>query len=64
MYSWKSLYFYVQKSHYKTSNVRKLEASIHVYGGLSEIYPPAIDKLTTMAIHPYPRVRERVIDTL
>jgi hypothetical protein len=34
--SFKSLYILTQKAHYKTSNVRKLEAAIHLYGGLIE----------------------------
>ncbi|KAG9241211.1 tubulin folding cofactor D C terminal-domain-containing protein [Calycina marina] len=61
---WKTLHITVQKSHFKTGNIRKLEAAIHVYGGLGEFYAPAIEKLTTMAIHPFPRVRERVVDTM
>jgi hypothetical protein len=64
MDSWKSLYINVQKAHYKTSNVRKLEAAIHLYGALSEVYPPAIEKLTTMILHPFPKIRMLVADTL
>lgn len=34
--SFKSLYILTRKAHYKTSNVRKLDAAIHLYGGLIE----------------------------
>lgn len=62
--SFKSLYFLTQKAHYKTSNVRKLEAAVHLYGGLLEVYPNALDKLTTMLLHPFPTIRNQVADTL
>jgi hypothetical protein len=54
----------VQKAHYKTGNVRKLEASIKVYGGLYEVYPPALGKLTTMILHPFPKIRNLVAEEL
>jgi len=53
-----------QKAHYKTSNIRKLEASIKIYGGLLEVYPDAIEKLTSMLLHPYPNVRNAAADYL
>ena len=54
----------VQKAHYKTGNVRKLEAAIRLYGSLSEVYPPALQKLMTMVLHPFPKVRNQVVDTM
>jgi tubulin-specific chaperone D len=54
----------VQKAHYKTANVRKLEASVKVYGGLLEVHPEAIQKLTSMLLHPFPKVRDHVADVL
>jgi hypothetical protein len=44
--------------------VRKLEASIKVYGGLLEVYPEAIQKLSSMLLHPFPKVRDHVADLL
>ncbi len=62
--SWRSLYLLVQKAHYKTGNVRKLEAAIKVYGGLLQVYPEALDKLTSMLLHPFPKIRNQVADVL
>lgn len=54
----------VQKSHYKTGNVRKLEAAVRMYGNLVQVYPEALEKLTTMILHPFPKIRNQVADTL
>lgn len=54
----------MQTAHYKTGNIRKLEASARVYGGLAEVYPEALDKLTKMLLHPIPTLRNKVADTL
>jgi tubulin-specific chaperone D len=61
---WRSLYLLVQKAHYKTGNVRKLEAAIKVYGGLLQVYPEAFEKLTSMLLHPFPKIRNQVADML
>ena len=61
---WRSLYLLVQKAHYKTGNVRKLEAAIKLYGGMVQVYPEALQKLTSMLLHPFPKVRNQVADTL
>ncbi len=53
-----------QKAHYKTGNVRKLEAVIKLYGGLVQVYPEAFQKLTSMLLHPFPKVRNQVADVL
>ncbi|RFU24945.1 hypothetical protein B7463_g11392, partial [Scytalidium lignicola] len=63
--NWRSLSLNVQKAHYKTGNVRKLEACIKVYSGLVEVYPEeALKRLTALLLHPFPRVRNQVVDTL
>lgn len=54
----------MQNAHYKTGNIRKLEASVRVYGSLVEVYPDALDKLTKMLLHPIPTLRNAVADTL
>lgn len=61
---WRSLYLVVQKAHYKTGNVRKLEAAIKLYGGLVQVYPEALEKLTSMLLHPFPKIRNQVADML
>lgn len=60
----RSLYLLVQKAHYKTGNIRKLEAAVKMYGGLTDVYPEALQKLTTMLLHPFPKIRNEVADTL
>lgn len=35
-----------------------------MYGGLVEVYPEALQKLTGMLLHPFPKVRNQVVDTL
>ncbi|KAH8820117.1 tubulin folding cofactor D C terminal-domain-containing protein [Xylogone sp. PMI_703] len=63
--NWQSFTLLVQKAHYKTGNVRKLEACIKMYGGLVEVYPEeALKRLTALLMHPFPRVRSQVVDTL
>lgn len=54
----------LQKAHYKTGNVRKLEAAIKLYGGLLQVYPEALEKLTSMLLHPFPKIRNHVTDML
>jgi len=54
----------LQKSHYKTGNVRKLEAAVRMYGNLIQVHPEALEKLTTMILHPFPKIRNQVADTL
>jgi hypothetical protein len=44
--------------------VRKLEAAIKVYGGLVQVYPEALEKLTSMLLHPFPMIRNQVADVL
>jgi tubulin-specific chaperone D len=61
---WRSLYLLVQKAHYKTGNVRKLEASIKVYSGLLQVYPETLNKLINMLLHPFPKIRNQVADVL
>jgi hypothetical protein len=54
----------VQKAHYKTGNIRKLEAAVKLYGGLTEVYPEPLTKLSSMLLHPFPRVRNLVAEEL
>src|SRR6266536_4721594 len=62
--SWHALYILVQRAHYKTGNVRKLEAAVKLYAGLIEVYPESLTKLSSMLLHPFPRVRNLVAEEL
>jgi tubulin-specific chaperone D len=44
--------------------MRKLEAAIKVYGGLVQVYPEVLEKLTSMLLHPFPMIRNHVADML
>lgn len=49
----------VQKAHFKTANIARLEAAIRVYAALSRIdnlRGDILKKLTSMLLHPFPRV--------
>lgn len=55
---------FVQTAHFKTQNVRKLEAAVKLYGALSDIYPPAATKLAGMLLHAYPTIRNIAAEDL
>lgn len=57
--SFRKLFVLVQKAHFKTSNIARLEAAIRVYACLSRLEPLRLEvlkKLTAMLLHPFPRV--------
>ncbi|KAJ5587341.1 uncharacterized protein N7459_003106 [Penicillium hispanicum] len=63
----RKLFFLVQKAHFRSSNIARLEAAIKVYGALSRLDPlrgDILKKLTGMLLHPFPRVRTGVADYL
>jgi hypothetical protein len=70
--SWETLFFLVQKAHFKSNNVRKLEAAVKIYGGLAlvwegkelDVTKSPLGKLVSMLVHPFPRVRQCVVDVL
>ncbi|KAI9842650.1 MAG: hypothetical protein M1837_007017 [Sclerophora amabilis] len=66
-FKWKTLLALVQRSHFKSGNVYKLEAAVKVYGGLTDIAPirqEAVAKLISMLLHPFPRIRNAASDCL
>jgi hypothetical protein len=63
-YSWRNLYALIQNAHYQTGNMRKLEAAVKLYGGLIDVYPDAVQKLLSLLLHKYPRVRNEAADML
>ena len=57
-YRWKTLFYYVQKSHYKSSNIAKLLVAVQIYRGLidiSSIRFEVTQKLISMLTHPFPK---------
>ncbi|OXV05400.1 hypothetical protein Egran_06832 [Elaphomyces granulatus] len=57
--SLRRLFVLVQKAHYKSSNIPRLEAAIKVYASLSRIPSlrvESIKKLISMLLHPYPKL--------
>ena len=49
----------MQQAHYKTTNVNRLEGAIKVYMAIGER-----ERLILMLRHPFPRIRDRVVDAL
>ncbi|KAE8442213.1 hypothetical protein EG329_003742 [Mollisiaceae sp. DMI_Dod_QoI] len=62
--NWNIFYNTIQGAHYKSSNVRKLHAVVKIYGGLIEVYPDAVTKLSSMLLHNYPRIQNAAADEL
>ncbi|KAJ5719450.1 Tubulin-specific chaperone D C-terminal [Penicillium malachiteum] len=57
----------VQKAHFRSANIIRLEAAVRVYAALSELKPLREDilkKLTAMLLHPFPRVRSSAAEYL
>lgn len=62
--SFKKLFKIVAIAVYRSSNVRKLQAAIKIYGGMSEVLPEATTKLSAMLLHNYPQIRNAAADEL
>ncbi|KAE8310692.1 tubulin folding cofactor D C terminal-domain-containing protein [Aspergillus transmontanensis] len=65
--SYRKLFVLVQKAHFKSSNIARLEAAIKVYAPLSRLEPLRADvlkKMTSMLLHPFPRVRNAAAEYL
>lgn len=57
--SFRKLFTLIQKAHFKSSNIARLEAAVKAYATLSRLEPLRLDvlkKLTSMLLHPFPRV--------
>ncbi|KAJ6036942.1 Tubulin-specific chaperone D C-terminal [Penicillium herquei] len=57
----------VQKAHFRSANIIRLEAAVRVYAALSGLKPLREDilkKLTAMLLHPFPRVRSSAAEYL
>ncbi|KAI9370607.1 tubulin folding cofactor D C terminal-domain-containing protein [Aspergillus egyptiacus] len=65
--SLRKLFVLVQKAHFKTSNIARLEAAIRAYTPLSRLHQVRADvlkKLTGLLLHPFPRVRATAAEHL
>ncbi len=50
----------VREAHFKSTNIRKLEAAVKIYGALAisaDMKSNALGKLRDLLLHPYPSVR-------
>ncbi|PWY95857.1 hypothetical protein BO94DRAFT_482772 [Aspergillus sclerotioniger CBS 115572] len=65
--SLRRLFVLVQKAHFKSSNIARLEAAVRTYAPLSRIeqlHTDVLKKMTAMLLHPFPRVRNTVAEYL
>jgi hypothetical protein len=44
--------------------VRRIEAAVKIYGSLAEYCPPALKKLASMLLHPFPKIRDAVVEEM
>ncbi|KAL3451930.1 tubulin folding cofactor D C terminal-domain-containing protein [Aspergillus insuetus] len=57
----------VQKAHFKTANIARLEAAVRAYAPLSrleQVRADVLKKLTGLLLHPFPRVRAATAECL
>ncbi|KAI9675943.1 MAG: hypothetical protein M1829_003181 [Trizodia sp. TS-e1964] len=67
LFDWRPLFSSIQRAHFKSGNVHKLEGAIKAYTGLSEIKAvqrDVIAKLISMLLHPFPKIRNAAADSL
>ncbi|PGH14144.1 hypothetical protein AJ79_03262 [Helicocarpus griseus UAMH5409] len=65
--NYRKLFITVQKFHFKSANMSRMEAAIKVYALLwrmNVIRSDAMKKLTGMLLHPYPKIRTIAADCL
>ena len=66
-FSWRRLFIEVRKAHYKSGNAQKIEAAVKTYAGMMAV-PRARaevqEKLSSMLLHPYPKIRNATADAL
>ncbi|KAL3439255.1 tubulin folding cofactor D C terminal-domain-containing protein, partial [Aspergillus tetrazonus] len=63
----RKLFVLVQKAHFKTSSIARLEAAVRAYAPLSrldQVRADVLKKLTGMLLHPFPRVRATTAEYL
>lgn len=63
----RKVFILVQKSHFRSASITRLEAAVKVYTALFEVESlreEILKKLTSMLLHPYPRVRIKFCPTI
>ncbi|KAK6350321.1 hypothetical protein TWF696_006552 [Orbilia brochopaga] len=66
-FRFQDLFSLTQKAHLKSGNVAKLTGAIKIYNGLASVQSArtlAIKKLVSMLLHPFPKIRSTVSETL
>ena len=66
-FPWKRLFIDVRKAHFKSGNVQKIEAAVKIYAGMMAVPSVRTDvqeKLSSMLLHPYPKIRNVAADAL
>ncbi|KAJ5568528.1 hypothetical protein N7450_011014 [Penicillium hetheringtonii] len=61
----RKVFVIVQNSHFRSSNIARIEAAVKVYAALSRLESlraDALKKLTGLLLHPFPRVRSFAAD--
>lgn len=64
-FAWKRLFTNVRNAHFKSGNVQKIEAAVKIYAGIMAV--PGVktevqEKLCSMLLHPYPKIRNAAAD--
>ncbi|KAF2631119.1 beta-tubulin cofactor d [Macroventuria anomochaeta] len=66
-FNFRTLLSYVQKAHFKSTHIQKLHLALDVYRGLGTIPATRADtlaKVTSMLLHPFPKIRITAAETL
>ena len=66
-FAWRRLFTEVRKAHFKSGNVQKIEAAVKIYAGMMEVPRVRVEvqeKLCSMLLHPYPKIRNAAADAL
>ncbi|KAF3166068.1 hypothetical protein TWF225_000856 [Orbilia oligospora] len=66
-FRFQALFSLTQKAHFKSSNVAKLSGAVKIYNGLASVKSTrtsSIKKLVSMLLHPFPKIRTAVSETL
>ena len=66
-FAWKRLFTTVRKAHFKSGSVQKIEAAVKIYAGMIAVPSVRIEvqeKLYSMLLHPYPKIRNAAADAL
>ncbi|KAJ4990348.1 beta-tubulin cofactor d [Stagonosporopsis vannaccii] len=66
-FNFRTLLSYVQKAHFKSTHMQKLQLALDVYRGLGSLQvvrPDTLAKVTSMLLHPFPKVRITAAETL